>query len=158
MSPLLVVKGDPVDGTDTHSVTGSDTSTPPVAYTGTGDYTYKGAVTGGLSGFVTVGGAPLAVVTSSSTLRTDGASAHEPAAGSNYEPPSPAPNPGTLKFVPATGVGDGVPSEGAGSKLLTVKADKVLLDGDAFDTCGIEGGKESATVTARGQDFFTCSG
>src|SRR3954452_1565686 len=157
MSPFLVVEGDPVDGTDTHDVAGSDTSQPPVPYVGTGDYTYGGAVTDGLSSFVTIGGAPLAVVTSGSQLRADGAADHVAAAGGNYQPPSPAPNPATLLFQPPTGVGPGQPSANAGSALLTVNGAGALLDGDAFDTCGIPGGADSSTVAAKGQDFVTSS-
>jgi hypothetical protein len=157
MCPLLVVEDDPVDGSDTHHVSGLDTNVPPVAYIGTGDYAYKGAVTEGLSAFVTIGGAPLAVATSGSELRADGAMDHTAPKGGNYQPAGPAPNPATLTFVPPTGVGTGTPSTDAGSTLLTVNGEKALLDGDAFDTCGIPGGKESSTVTAQGQGFVTCS-
>ncbi|SCL34969.1 hypothetical protein GA0070624_5131 [Micromonospora rhizosphaerae] len=157
MGKALIVKNDPVDGADTHQVTGSTTSSPPAAYTGTGDYQYQGAVTGGLSEFVTVNGIPLAVVTSTSSLRAEGATAHQALSGGNYQPPAPAPNPATLTFTPATGVGDGKPGAAAGSALLTAGGAKALLDGDPFDTCGIPGGKGKGTVTAQGQAFVTCS-
>ena len=158
MSKLLVVKGDPVDGTDTHNVSGLDTTTPtPAAYTGTGDYKYKGEVKTGLSDFVTVAGTPLAVVTSGSDLRTDGKIDHQALSGSNFTPKSPPPNKATLVFVPPTGVGPGKPNASAGSALLTVDGAKALLDGDAFDTCGITGGEKSSTVKANGQAFVTCS-
>jgi len=158
MSKLLVVKSDPVDGTDTHNVSGLDTTTPtPAAYTGTGDYTYEGEVKTGLSDFVTIGGTPLAVVSSGSDLRSDGKTDHMALSGSNFTPKTPPPNTATLAFVPPTGVGPGKPSAGAGSTLLTVDGVKALLDGDAFDTCGITGGKQSSTVKAKGQAFVTCS-
>lgn len=157
MSKLLVVKGDPVDGKDTHNVSGSTATSPPALYSGTGDYTYKGEVTDGLSDFVTVGGTPLAVLTSTSDLRADGNTEHTAPAGGNFNPASPSPNPATLTFVPPAGIGVGQPSEGAGSALLTVNGVRALLDGDAFDTCGIPGGKNSSTVAAKNQDFVTCS-
>lgn len=157
MSTLLVVEGDPVDGTDTHAVTGSTTSNPPAPYAGTGDYAYKGEVTGGLSDFVTVGGVPVAVVTSSSTLRQDGTTDHTEASGSAFSPSSPPPNPTTLAFVPPTGVGAGAPNEAAGSGVLTIGGVAALLDGDPFDTCGIPGGTASSTVAAQNQSFVTCS-
>lgn len=157
MSKPLVVKGDPVDGTDTHNVTGSTSSNPPTPFSGTGDYAYKGEVKGGVSDFVTVGGKALAVVSSTSSLRTEGTTDHEAPAGSSFKPDSPPPSPETLTFVPPDGVGTGKPSEDAGSALLTVGGVKVLLDGDAFDTCGIPGGTKSSTVTAKQQGFVTCS-
>ena len=69
--PLIVVSGDPVTGTDTHNLTGqaTDTSTgSPVPWVGTGSLTYTGSMTSGLSSFVRVGGAAVAVTTSSSAL------------------------------------------------------------------------------------------
>jgi hypothetical protein len=157
MAKALIVKNDPVDGTDTHQVTGLTTSSPPATYTGTGDYQYQGAVTGGLSDFVTVNGIPVAVVTSTSSLRAEGATAHQALSGANYQLPTPAPNPGTLRFIPATGVGDGKPGAAAGSALLTIGGVKALLTGEKFDTCGIPGGKGKGTVAAQGQTFVTCS-
>lgn len=155
MGRALIVRNDPVDGTDTHNVTGSTASSPPAAYAGTGDYRYQGAVTGGLCDFVTVDGLRLAVVTSTSSLRAEGAIAHQALSGGNYRPPGP--NPASLKFVPPTGVGGGKPAVAAGSALLTAGGDKALLDGDPFDTCGVPGGKGKGTVAARGQAFVTCS-
>lgn len=157
MSKLVAVEGDPVDGKDTHNVTGKTNSNPVTTYSGTGDYTYKGEVKNGLSDFVTVGGKPLAVVTSTSDLRADGKTDHKVDAGSNFKPPSPPPDTTTLTFVPPTGIGAGQPSQGAGSALLTVDGVAALLDGDAFDTCGIPGGKKSSTVAATNQGFVTCS-
>jgi uncharacterized Zn-binding protein involved in type VI secretion len=154
MAKLLVVKNDPVAGTDTHNVSGLDTTVPnPLPYTGTGDYAYNGQVSGALSDFVSVDGIALAIVTSSSTLTEAGAADHLELAGKNYQPPAPAPNPATLSFVPPTGVGDGKPAAGVGSALLTVNGTKALLDGDTFDTCGIPGGQGKATVAATGQTW-----
>jgi len=96
------------------------------------------------------------VVTSTSDLRAEGKTDHMALSGSNFNPSSPPPNTGTLNFVPPTGIGVGKPSEGDGSALLTVNGVKALLDGDAFDTCGISGNK-SSTVAAKGQSFVTCS-
>ena len=152
-----MVKGDPVDGKDTHVVAGSTTSSPPTPYSGTGKYTYGGEVVDGFSGFVTIGGTPLAVVTSASRLRAAGATDHSAPKGSGFVPPTPPPAAATLTFVPPTGVGAGRPSSGVGSRLLTVAGTKALLDGDAFDTCGIPGGRRSCTVAAEGQGFVTCS-
>jgi hypothetical protein len=157
MSKLLAVEGDPVDGKDTHNVTGPTSSNPPATYFGTGDYAYKGELTDGLSDFVTVGGKALAVVTSASQLRAEGTTDHTEVRGGNFKPPSPPPNPAKLTFVPATGIGAGRPSGDAGSALLTVNSVKALLDKDSFNTCGIPGGSKSSTVTASNQDFVTCS-
>jgi hypothetical protein len=158
MSKLLAVKGDPVDGKDTHAVSGTAKSNPTSPYSGTGDYTYKGEVKTGLSDLVTIAGTPLAVVSSGSDLRSDGQTDHQPQSGSNFKPQSPPPNTELpIAFVPPTGVGPGKPSAGAGSALLTVDGVKALLHGDAFDTCGIKGGVKSSTVTASGQAFVTCS-
>ena len=156
MAELLVVKDDPVDGTDTHLVTGMFMAgSPPPAYSGAGDYDYLGAVAGGLSTLVRIDGVPLAVVTSTSSLRPAGTSKHVASAGGNFVPAGP--NTGTLLFSPATGVGDGAPSASAGSSLLTVDGVKALLDGDTFDTCTIPGGKAKASVQAKGQSWVTSS-
>lgn len=157
MPKPLVVKGDPVDGTDKHDVKGTFPPPPPVppTYEGKGDYAYKGEVTQDVSDFVTVGGEPLALVTSGSKLRSDGTLDHQPMRGSSFAPPGPLPS--SLQFVPPTDVGAGQPGEKAGSGLLTVDGDRALLDGDPFDTCGIPGGKASSTVAAKHQTFVTCS-
>jgi hypothetical protein len=104
---------------------------------------------------VTVGGKPLAAVTSGSTLRADGTAAHTASAPkegslvpSNLTP---------IAFVPPTGIGEGKPSKGAGSTLLVVDGSAALLAGDAFDTCGVATGKDRPTVAASGQSFVTCS-
>lgn len=162
MGKLVVVKGDPVSGTDTHNVLGVATnpSPPPptVPYTGVGDFTYNGAVTARLSDFVTIGGVPVAVVTSRSTLNTGEASPpagkHSGPQGTNFVPPTPAPEPITLSITD-TPLGTGVPNAGAGSALLTVGGAKVLLDADKIDTCSGVGATADSTVTAQGQDFVT---
>lgn len=155
MAKLLILKKDPVDGKDTHAVTGLLESDPTKPYAGTGDYTYKGEVTEGLSDFVSIDGTPLTVVTSAAKLRDDGKEAHSAKSGTNFKPPSPA-GPDTSKamvFVPPTGVGDAKPGTAAGSTLLRVNGTKALLDGDKFDTCGI--GTAKATVAAKKQSWVT---
>jgi hypothetical protein len=160
MGRLVVVRGDPVSGTDTHNVSGMTGSSPPVAYTGVGDYTYTGSVTDALSDFVTVGGVPVALVTSKSSLdpgqTVPPSGGHSGPAGSNFVPPAPAPNPVTLSIVDSP-LGTGVPNAGAGSGVLTVGGVKVLLDADEIDTCSGVGAPAGSTVTAQGQDFVTCS-
>jgi hypothetical protein len=159
MAKLVVVKGDPVEGTDTHKVTGSTSSSPPAPYAGTGDYKYHGSITGQLSSLVTIAGTPVALVTSRSSLNPGEASpagAHGGPQGSNFKPAAPAPNPVTVNIADAP-LGTGVPGSGAGSGLLTVNGVKVLLDGDKLDTCGPSPTKAASAVTAQGQDFVTCS-
>ncbi|HEY2669138.1 MAG TPA: hypothetical protein VGJ07_02050 [Rugosimonospora sp.] len=160
MGKLVVVEGDPVRGTDTHNVSGMTSSSPPVAYTGVGDYQYTGSVTDALSDFVTIGGVPVALVSSKSSLdpgqTAPPAGGHSGPAGSNFAPPAPAPNPVTLSIVDSP-LGTGVPNAGAGSGVLTVGGVKVLLDSDKIDTCSGIGVTADSTVTAQGQSFVTCS-
>ena len=153
MAKLVVVKGNPVEGTDTHNVTGSIGNSP---YTGTGDYKYHGSVTDKLSGLVTIAGTPVALVTSRSSLNPGEdtpAGAHGGPQGSNFNPAG-TPSPVSIIDTP---LGTGVPSSGAGSGVLTVNGVKVLLDGDKLDTCGPTPTKAASAVTAQGQDFVTCS-
>ena len=152
MAKLLILKKDPVDGKDTHAVSGLLKSDPTKPYAGTGDYTYKGEVTEGLSDFVRIDGIPLAVVTSASKLRDDGKDAHAAKNGSNFIPDGPDTSLAVL-FVPPTGVGDGKPGTAAGSTLVRVAGAKALLDGDKFDTCGV--GTGTATVAAKKQSWVT---
>lgn len=162
MGKLVVVKGDPVSGTDTHNVSGSATNPaappPTVAYTGTGDFAYNGAVTGQLSDFVHISGTPVALVASRSTLNagedTPPSGKHSGPQGSNFVPPTPVPIASTLSITD-TPLGTGVPNAGAGSALLTVGGTKVLLDADKIDTCSGVGATGDSTVTAQGQDFVT---
>src|SRR5574337_1291815 len=170
MGKFVVVKGDPVSGTDQHNVSGTATipGTPPttVTYTGVGDFAYNGAVTGQLSDFVTIGALPVALVTSRSALN---AGEDSPPAGKHYgpngtdfvpptpvppSPPSPTSWPSPLSITD-TPLGTGVPNAGAGSALLAVGGVKVLLDGDKIDTCSGVGAKAGSTVAAQGQDFVT---
>ncbi|MEV7323500.1 hypothetical protein [Streptomyces sp. NPDC093970] len=168
MGHLLVVKGDPVRGTDRHHVQGlgpNPAPPPPTApYTGTGDYAYRGSVTEALSTFVTIGGQPVALVTSRSGLDPG-----EDAPGGGHAGPAGGdfvPGPGTVAVTPIpatlqitdTPLGTGVPNSAAGSALLTVGGVRVLLDGDAVDTCDGLGTPAGSTVAAHGQDFVTCSG
>lgn len=152
MGMLVIVEGDPVTGTDTHAVTGTFPNGNP--YSGTGDFTYAGSITGGLSDFVRVDGKPLALVTSASTLDPgEAGTRHSALGGSNY---SPSTIPPALIFAPPV-VGDGAPNAGAGSSFVAVGGVKVLLAGDDIDTCKIPGGQASSTVAAQGQDFVSCS-
>lgn len=168
MGQLLVVEGDPVRGTDRHHVQGqgpNPAAPPPTApYVGIGDYAYRGSLTEALSAFVTIGGRPVALVTSRSGLDPG-----EDAPGGGHSGPSGGnfvPGPGTVALTPApatlqitdTPLGTGVPNSAAGNALLTVGGVRVLLDGDAVDTCSGLGTPAGSTVSAHGQDFVTCSG
>lgn len=160
MGKLLVVQGDAVSGTDTHTIAGFfKAGSPPPPYSGTGDYTYNGKITDGLSTFVKIGGKAVALVTSTSSLNsgeTSKGGGHSPESGlpSKYVPPGP--DTSTLQFVPPI-KGVGVPNAAAGSALLTLGGVKVLLDTDKIDTCDGTGSANS-TVTASGQSFVNCSG
>jgi hypothetical protein len=159
----IIVKGDAVEGTDTHKVTGTATVPPPtssVTYTGTATYEYKGTMTDALSDFVTIGGdAPVATVDSRSAL----SSAH--IATNGAEPFDPPKVPSTLEPVPGsfsfTGNADGTgaPSDRTGSSFVTITVGRttsaVLLDGDKIDTCGEELGTGNSTVTSSKQSFVT---
>lgn len=160
MSKLVVVKGDPVRGTDKHNVTGiADTpSTPPPAYAGIGSFEYKGAMTDELSDFVTIDGVPVALVTSSSSLdpgETD-TGKHVGMNGSGFVPASPGPLlDKTLSIIDV--IGTGIPNAGAGSGVLTVNGVKALLDTDKIDTCSGVGALAGSSTTAQGQSFVSCS-
>ncbi|MGW3287111.1 hypothetical protein ACWDR3_20995 [Streptomyces sp. NPDC001002] len=169
MGQLLVVKGDPVKGTDKHKVEGlGPVPGPPPStakYVGIGDFAYRGSVTEALSTFVTIAGTPVALVTSRSGLdpgEDAPGGGHVGSSGSGF-----VPGPGTIALVPTVDetlqitdkpLGTGVPNSAAGNALLTVGGVRVLLDGDAIDTCSGLGEPADSTVTARGQDFVTCSG
>ena len=160
MSRLVIVENDPVRGTDTHNVTGVDSSAPPNPYTGTGDFDYEGAMTERLVDFVRIAGMPVAVVSSGSRLNkgqdAPPVGKHSGPMGSNFTPAAPAPNTATLVITDAQ-LGAGVPNAGAGSVLLTIGGVKVLLGTDEIDTCSGVGATAGSTVTATGQDFVTCS-
>jgi hypothetical protein len=153
MGKLVVVKGDPVQGTDKHNVSGKTASSPPADYTGVGDFEYHGAITGQLSDFVRINGVPVALVTSRSSLNPGEDSPpgkHAGPLGKNFVPSTA--NPATLSIKDTDNIGPGVPNAGAGSAVLTVNGVKVLLDTDKIDTCSGVG-----AVAAKGQDFVTCS-
>ncbi|MFG1643357.1 hypothetical protein ACGFMK_23935 [Amycolatopsis sp. NPDC049252] len=155
MGKLVVVEGDPVTGNDIHHVSGTDSQGHP--YLGTGKFAYNGSVTARLSDFVSIGGTPVALVASGSSLGSaeTATGGHGPLSGSEFSAPGPAPNsPVTFLDVP---LGAGAPSSGAGSGLLTVGGVKVLLDGDGFDTCGPAPTTAASSVAAQGQDFVTCT-
>jgi hypothetical protein len=160
MAKLVIVMGDDVKGTDRHNVSGKATPPPPGAvYTGIGSYKYAGAMTDGLSTFVTVDGKAIALVTSKSSLNpgeTAPGGGHVGQAGTDFVPPAPAPilDPTLLITDP---IGTGIPNAGAGSGLLTIGGVKVLLDGDKIDTCDGTGHTANSTVTAAGQSFVSCS-
>jgi hypothetical protein len=163
MAKLVVVEGDAVEGTDKHNVSGNATNPaappPTVPYVGIGSYTYSGAMTDGLSTFVTIAGTPVAVVTSKSALNpgeTAPGGGHNGASGSQFVPPAPVPILDAL-FSITDVVGTGVPNAAAGSALLTIGGVKVLLDGDKIDTCDGLNIPANSTVTASGQSFVTCS-
>jgi hypothetical protein len=160
MGRLVIVENDAVRGTDSHNVSGSDTSAPPNPYTGIGDFDYDGAMTERLIDFVRIDGRAVAVVTSGSTLNTGQdvapAGKHSGPTGSNFIPAAPAPNPVTLVITDVP-LGAGVPNAGAGSVLLTVNGVRVLLDADDVDTCSGVGATAGSTVTATSQDFVSCS-
>lgn len=162
MGRLVVVKGDPVSGTDTHNITGQATnpSAPPptVPYTGVADFAYNGAMTGALSDSVTIGGVPVALVTSKSSLNAGEAvppaGKHSGPQGGNFVPPAPAPVAASLSITDSP-LGTGVPNAGAGSTLLTVGGVKVLLDADKIDTCSGINVPAGSSVAAQGQSFVT---
>ncbi|MFE5689582.1 hypothetical protein [Streptomyces sp. NPDC056512] len=160
MSKLVTVERDPVDGKDRHKVTGMTASNPPVAYTGTAEFTYSGSVTQGLSDLVRINEIPVALVTSQSTLlppeTVPPAGRHSGPAGSSFLPPAPAPQPLSLVITDAP-LGMGTPNAAAGSALLTINGVKVLLDGDPIDTCSGIGAPAGSRVSAQGQAFLTCA-
>ncbi|MEU6726450.1 hypothetical protein ABZ917_22345 [Nonomuraea wenchangensis] len=164
MGRAIVVGADPVTGTDRHNVVGvgPNPGAPPptLPYTGIGSFTYTGSMTDDLSDFVLIGGRPVALVTSRSTLdagETGPSGGHAGPQGSDFvtsgAPPAAAAQPTTASLsITDSPLGTGTPAAAAGSALLTVGGARVLLDGDPIDSCG-----GSSTVTARGQDFVTCS-
>lgn len=167
--PLLVVEQDPVEGTDTHNAAGTAIDTGSglaVPWSGTGRYAYAGAMTGGLVGFVRIGGAMVAVTSSSSSLNVGEsappAGGHSGPAGSALTPastqPATAPTPTPTTLVITDTIGTGTPGAAAGSAFVTVAGDPVLLDGDPIDTCDGAGAAGNSSVTAGTQDFVTASG
>lgn len=168
MGKLVVVENDKVEGKDTHNVagTGPNPAQPPVppqvAFSGTGRFDYKGKMTDRLSDFVKIGGKPVALVTSRSSLNP-GESApgggHHGASGSSFVPGAgsmaPTPTAPTLSITDV--IGEGKPSATAGSTFVKVGGDKVLLDGDKIDTCDGLSVPMNSAVTSGGQSFVSCS-
>ncbi|MFI7690056.1 hypothetical protein ACIBQ6_13350 [Nonomuraea sp. NPDC049655] len=155
MGRPVVVKNDPVRGTDQHNVTGP----PANPYLGVGTFDYIGAITDQVSDFVTIDGVPVALVTSRSTLdpgQTTPVGRHAGPQGTAFVPPAP---PSVLATLTISDVplGGGVPNAAAGSALLTIGGVKVLLDGDLIDTCSGIGAPAGSKVSARGQSCLTCS-
>lgn len=159
MGKLLIVKGDPVKGTDKHNVSGKTSTNPPVDSAWVGEFEYDGTMTGGLSDFVTVDGVAVATVASRSSLDSAQTTAptgkHSGPMGSNFLPPAPPPLPVSLSI--SDPVGTGVPTGGAGSAVLTINGVKALLDADEIDSCSGLNLPAGSTVTAEGQDFVTAS-
>jgi len=164
MGKLIVVEQDPVKGTDKHMVAGNATNPaappPTVPYSGVGDFDYDGKMTDGLSDFVKIGGKPVALKNSKSSLNP-GESAppsgkHSGPLGKNFTPPTPVPIASTLSITDS--VGTGTPSASSGSAFLQIGGTAVLLDGDKIDTCDGMGIPMNSTVTASGQAFVSCSG
>lgn len=166
--PLLVVKDDPVSGTDTHNASGQandSASGSVVAWTGTGRYAYAGAMTGRLSDFARIGGAAVAVTTSTSSLNggetAPPAGGHYGPSGSSITPaakqPITAAVPITLSLAITDDIGTGTPSDGTGSSFVRVAGVAALLDGDAIDSCDGEGATGNSSVAASTQNFVTAS-
>ena len=165
MPKRIVVENDPVEGTDTHNISGTATATPTgtTPYMGTGRYDYVGKMTDALSDSVTINGAPVALTSSQSSLNpgedTAPAGKHFGPQGAALTPPSPpgvAIIPETLTITDTT-IGVGTPSASAGSTLVTIGGVPVLLDGDRIDTCDGLSTPMNSTVTAETQDLVSCS-
>lgn len=159
--PLLAVDGDPVEGTDTHTVqgTGKLPNGTPTLGTWTGSFTYTGSMTDALSDFVSIGGDAVAVTSSASSLDpgedippTGG---HSGPKGTNFKPLPPVPEKKTLFITDP--IGTGTPGSAAGSGFVRIGGDPVLLDGDPIDTCDGTGATGNSSVTASTQDFVTAS-
>lgn len=161
MGKKIIVQNDPVQGTDKHNVSGQATNPgappPTIAYTGVGDFDYVGKMTDALSPFVQIGGKPVAVKSSKSSLNP-GESAtgkHSGPMGKNFVPPTPAPVPASLSI--SDPVGEGRPSATAGSTFVSIEGTPVLLDGDKIDTCDGLSIPMNSTVTSDQQTFVACS-
>jgi hypothetical protein len=156
MSKLITVDGDKVEGTDKHNVTGMTSSSPPVAYSGIGDFDYKGKMADALSDFVSIGGKAAATVASKSALNPGEdtpAGKHHGMQGSSFVPGGE--NPATLSIIDP--VGEGRPSATAGSRFVKIGGSAALLDGDSIDTCDGLSIPMNSSVTAENQDFVSCA-
>ena len=167
MGKRVIVQNDPVEGTDKHNVTGTGpnpAAPPPTApYKGIGDFDYVGKITAQLSGFVSIGGKAVALTTSKSSLNP-GESAppggkHSGPQGKNFvvAPGSTATTPTTATLTITDPIGEGKPSANAGSRCVTIGGVAILLDGDKIDTCDGMSTPMNSTVTAKEQDFVSCS-
>jgi uncharacterized Zn-binding protein involved in type VI secretion len=166
MGKLIVVKNDPVEGTDKHNVTGigpNPAAPPPTAtYKGIGDFDYVGKITDQLSDFVSINGKALALTTSKSSLNpgeTGTGGKHFGAQGKNFvvAPGSIATTPTTATLSITDQIGEGKPSANAGSTFVKIDGVAILLDGDKIDTCDGIGQLMNSTVTVENQDFVFCS-
>ena len=162
MAKKIVVDGDAVKGTDKHNVTGTGTiSGPPgtAPYAGVADFDYVGKMTTKLSDFVTIGGKAVAVKSSESSLdpgeSAPAAGKHAGMNGKNFMPTAPTPIPTTISITDP--IGKGTPGAAAGSSFVTIGGVKVVLDGDAIDTCDGLSIPGNSTVTSSQQDFVSCS-
>jgi len=163
MGKLIVVQSDRVQGTDKHNVKGNATnpSPPPptVPYAGVGEFDYVGEMTDQLSDFVKIGGKPVALKSSRSSLNPGEDIAptgrHSGAMGKNFIPPTPAPI--SLSLSITDSIGEGNPSTTSGSSFVKIDGTDVLLDADKIDTCDGLGTPMNSTVTAENQDFVSCS-
>ncbi|WP_119730199.1 hypothetical protein [Thermomonospora amylolytica] len=163
MAALLVVKGDPVRGTDKHNVFGQATNPaappPTVPYKGVGSFSYEGTMSERLSDLLSINGVPVALTDSRSSLNPGQTAPpvgkHSGPAGSDFIPPTPQPIPTSLQITDP--VGTGTANANVGSALVSVGGRAVLLDGDAIDTCDGLGVKANSTVTAETQDFVRAS-
>jgi uncharacterized Zn-binding protein involved in type VI secretion len=164
VAKLLIVKGDVVRGTDKHNVSGQATNPaappPNVPYVGVADFTYTGAMTDDPSDLVTIGGIPVALATSRSSLDPGQdvapAGMHSGPTGSGFTPPAPVPIAPSLMITDAP-IGVGRPGAGAGSHLVSINGVPVLLDGDSIDTCDGLKIPGNSTVTSSGQSFVSAS-
>jgi hypothetical protein len=160
VAALFVVEGDAVQGVDRHKVKGDATSASgTVPYLGVGKFTYEGTMSGRLSDFVSVNGVPVALTSSRSRLKAGEdlfpTGRHTGPRGSGFDPTNPGLIPLSLTILDP--IGEGVPSADAGSGLVSVGDQQVLLDGDAIDTCDGLGGTANSTVTSSAQDFVRAS-
>ncbi len=167
MSTLVVIAGDKVEGTDKHNVSGTGTmpatpsAIPNTPFSGNAEFDYKGSMTDGLNGMVSIGDKAVTLITSKSSLDPgeDSAGGHAPISAKNIVPIPPPPiTTGTEVVISITDpIGTGTPSSGTGSSFVKIDGDAVLLDGDSLDTCDGLGGKSNSTVTTENQDFVSCS-
>lgn len=131
----LVVEGDEVKGTDTHSVT---VTVPGGTSPGKASYEWTGKTAAGDGSFFKVGGK--AVCTTGD--KTASGPSH------TLDPDSVDPK-GTVQSVTPPPSDAAAPSQGAGSSFFTVAGQPVLLDKDTFDGCdNAVGAVGNLTVTA----------